>query len=151
MIEVGGRTVERALPESLVTGIREIEGDMPAISEMFTALGGTIGEAGEAMAPEETSFTTDVAGALGQVSAQILTAIIAPAVSVPTMFAMGTEQMAERQKASGTYGESFTGDVALLAGGTVTAATEKLGLDKLLNRVPPEVRNAALGNSAMSP
>lgn len=144
MIEVGGRTVERALPESLVTGIREIEGDMPAISEMFTALGGTIGEAGEAMAPEETSFTTDVAGALGQVSAQILTAIIAPAVSVPTMFAMGTEQMAERQKASGTYGESFTGDVALLAGGTVTAATEKLGLDKLLNRVPPEVRNAAL-------
>lgn len=144
LIEVGGRTVERILPESLVQAIREFDKDIPAPSRLFTRGGELAGELGEYLAPEEETFTTQVAGGLGQVGAQIATMLVAPQAAVPSLFATGVEQQAERQRATGTYGGGIEADAALLAGGTTTAAIEKVGLDKLLNRVPPEIQNRVM-------
>lgn len=144
LMEVGGRMVERVLPESVTTAIREFDEGIPAPSRLFTKAGELAGELGEYLAPEEETFSTQVAGGLGQVGAQIATMLVAPQAAVPTLFAQGVEQQAERQRATDSEGESLTSDVALIAGGGVTAAIEKVGLDKLLNRVPPNIQNNVL-------
>lgn len=144
LIEVGGRTVERLLPEALTTAIKDFDKDIPAPSKLFTKAGELAGELGDYLAPEDETFSTQVAGGLGQVGAQIATMLVAPQAAVPTLFMQGVEQQAERQRATDSEGESLESDMALLAGGGVTAAIEKVGLDQLLNRVPPNIKNDVL-------
>ena len=146
LIEAGGRTVERVLPEFISRPIREFEESLGiegfAPSEILGAGAEAIGEVGEKLAPEEETFTTQVAGGLGQAAAQISLMLTAPHLAAPSLFGMGVEQQAERQREAGTEGQDIVSDLALVAGGGITAVVEKFGLEKLLNRVPPSIQNA---------
>jgi hypothetical protein len=151
-MEIGKRKIKEYLPEGLAefltTPITLIEPEKgEKVKTLTDALFGAeekLNEAREWLSPAKLSegrTSMQVAGAIGQVASQIATMLVAPQMLVPTLFTSGVEQQAERQKQSGTYGES---DSALVASGMVTATIEKLGLDKLLNRVPLEVKNSVM-------
>lgn len=86
---------------------------------------------------------TDVAGGIGQIGGQIATHLLtAGTLTVPTLLAQGADVMAD--KTAKDIADPALKDTAIIAGGAITAITEKYGLDKLLNRVPPEVKNRTL-------
>lgn len=112
---------------------------------------------------ERQNLGTDVAGGIGQIGGQIATHLLTGgALTVGTMFAQGADVMAEKTAkdrpsprtlselvtGTQTYAESGASsperDTAILMGGAITALTEKYGLDKILNRVPPEIKNRTL-------
>lgn len=93
--------------------------------------------------PEETAqtgFAGDVAGGLGQVGGQIATGPYA----LPLMFGAGVSQMNERVEADmaadGRAERSAADEAALVGGGLVTAATEQLGLSRIMRLIPDSVR-----------
>ena len=102
------------------------------------------GLGGDIAVPEQRqNIVTDVAEGVGQLGAQALTALLTGgATSTATLFAQGADIMGERAEAAGaTQGQE---DAAVLIGAGVTALTERYGLDALLNRVPPQIKNAVL-------
>lgn len=127
--------------------------------------GTTIKSFGDWMKPPTArqNLGTDVAGGIGQIGGQIATHLLTGgALTVGTMLAQGADVMADKTAndrpapstlselvtGTKTYAESGTSsaerDTAILAGGAITALTEKYGLDKILNRVPPEIKNRTL-------
>jgi GGDEF domain-containing protein len=102
-------------------------------------------EAGEIIAPpkERQDLSTDVAGGVGQLSGQIAAAILTGGAASSTMlFAQGVDQM--NQKTENDAANTANRDAAMLLGGSWTMLTERYGIDKILNRLPPEVRNRTL-------
>ena len=105
-----------------------------------------VGQAGlDAIEPfkleeDEQSFVTDVAGGLGQLSAQAAMLIITGGLAGTAMMAgQGAEIQGSRAEQLGaTQGEQ---DLATALGAAVTAATERVGLDLILNRIPTAYRN----------
>ena len=93
---------------------------------------------------ERQNIATDIAGGLGQVGGQIAATIINPSIALGMMFGQGVDQQGERQEASGTEGQDNVSDFALLAGGGITAVTERTGIDALMNRIPPTIKNRIL-------
>ena len=116
-----------------------------APSEIFGRPGQTIKDIGTAIgpAPENRNLATDIAGGVGQVGGQIALALLAPQLSLLALLAQGADQQADQARESGAYGTPEA-DAAIVAGAGVTALTEKLGLDLLLNRVPPAIKNRVL-------
>lgn len=102
--------------------------------------------AAEVTAPpeERQNLATDISSAVGQISGQVLTHLVAPGAATGLMFAQGVDQQGERQEVTGTEGSNAVADLALLAGGGITAVTEKVGLDNLLDRIPPKIKNDIL-------
>lgn len=86
--------------------------------------------------PEERrDFVDNVTEGLGQVSAQILIFARNPAASVFSLSATGAEQQADRLDAE-NINDPRTRALAQTAGGLVTAATERVQLGILFNKVP---------------
>jgi hypothetical protein len=148
LIEAGGRTLERAvgtvLPEGVTKAIGSVDVPIPLPGESLKTAGGNIMRSAAQLGPkpEDQNLATDIAGGLGQVSAQIVASIFAPQAAIPLMFTSGVEQQAARQEATGTKGSSVEADQALLMGGAVTAITEQLGIDRLLKRLPKGAQEA---------
>lgn len=155
-VEAGGRMVDRGLEALLPTEANErIRGIDAALVEYLggtpatplRSLGAGVQETGVAVAgvePGEENIATDIADGLGQLGGQILLALASGGAAAPTVVYtgfQGVQQQGERQEASGTEGETALGDAGLILGGVATAATEKIGLDALLNRIPPQIRN----------
>lgn len=90
---------------------------------------------------ERQNLATDIGKGLGQVSGQIVTALVNPTAALGLMFGQGVDQQGERQEASGAEGQDNISDLALIGGGAVTAVTEKMGLDALMSRIPPQIKN----------
>lgn len=114
-------------------------------SQIVKRPGEQIKEGAEAIKPPEDrqNLATDISGALGQVTTQITAAILTGGTASTTMLlAQGADMQAERAQAAGASEEAE--DAAVLAGASITALTERYGLDKLLNRVPPAIRNKLL-------
>src|SRR5690606_25135412 len=59
---------------------------------------------------------------------------------VPSLFAQGADIMGERAQDAGTAG-TFDADAAIIAGGSVTALAERLGIGRILQRLPAGVRD----------
>lgn len=95
---------------------------------------------------ERQTLATDIAGGVGQIVGQISAALINPASQVALLFGQGADIQAERAEVSGATPAQK--DAAILAGASVTAITEKIGLDLLLNRIPPAIKNGILRNLA---
>ena len=95
---------------------------------------------------DRSNIATEIASGVGQVAGQILTSMINPSLAVSGMFTMGVDQQAENQKQTGTLGQDALSDAALFGGGAITAVTEKIGLDKLLDRIPPSIKNNIIRN-----
>jgi hypothetical protein len=100
----------------------------------------------------EETIASEIAGGLGQVTAQIaaarLTGGLGSPLSAGSMYGQGMKQQEEMidQYAPGT--DTAVQDAALIGGGVVTRLTEMYGLDKLLNRVPPQIKNRFMRNLA---
>ena len=97
---------------------------------------------------ERQGFDTEVAQGVGQLVSQVAMAIAtAPATAGKVLMGMmlaggGMLQQAEKTKAAGAEGP--VADLSILAGGVITGLTEKYGLDMILNRVPPAIKNGLL-------
>lgn len=90
-------------------------------------------------------FAGDVAEGVGQIGGQVLVAVGSGGLaSLPTLYGQGVTQMDDRvradQKKDGRTEYSAADDLALGAGGLVTALSEKLGLDAVMGALPAPVR-----------
>lgn len=113
-----------------------------AVESGLKTAGKPIKDAGKAIAPpvERQNLATDVMTGVGQLAGQIAQAYLAPWSLLPSLAASGADQQAERVEAAGKAGTA-SGDTAVVVGAGVTAALEKFGITKLLERVPPKIKN----------
>ena len=97
--------------------------------------------------PERQTLGTDVVQGIGQLGTQIAAFLLTGGASSTTMMlAQGADIMAEKtakDKGNGLLAmePGAARDTAIVAGGAITALTERYGLDKILNRVPPAIKN----------
>ena len=139
------RTTQRALD---AVGIKSPTAGMPLPwfldpTEILKRPGETIkGYARDIGVPAERETMADkVVGGVGQIGAQILQLVATGGTGgLLTLFGQGVDQMADDVQKSGKAG-TVAGDLTLVSGGAVTAIAEKMGLDLLLNRVPPAIKN----------
>ena len=138
------------------------------VSGSFASTGDVLQETGEVVKPpaERQNLGTDIAGGVGQVAGQIAAYMINPAMGTAMLFGQGVEQQAQAQedyfdgkeaanklieeaggpKSDEIQRHTLGTDVALLAGGGITVALEKIGLDFLIDRIPPAIKNKVLRN-----
>jgi hypothetical protein len=92
---------------------------------------------------DRQNLATDIAGGVGQLGAQTITQLLTGGASSTAMLlGQGADIMGDRAEAAGASPEQT--DAAVLTGASITALTERFGLDILLNRVPPQIKNAVL-------
>lgn len=110
-------------------------------TEILRRPGAVVKGAGEAIKPpeEDRTVASDIAGGLGQLASQVATAILAPEALVPSLLGMGADIQAERAQEAGAT--PLEEDAAVVLGAGVTAVLERIGIEKLLERVPPAVKN----------
>lgn len=90
--------------------------------------------------PEERrNVATDISGGLGNLVAQILVTRVNPIAGGTMMVGQGADNQAQRADEAGA--DQAAKSDAVLMGATITAVTEKMGLDLLLDRVPPAIKN----------
>lgn len=100
-----------------------------------------------AVPEERQNLVTDISGAIGQLSTQVVQAYVAPQTLVPSLLAQGADIQAERVEQQGASGTPES-DAAILTGAGVTALLEKVGISQLINRLPPQVKNSFLRGAA---
>lgn len=111
--------------------------------------GEVLKQSGKDLAPpvERQTIGTDVVQGIGQLGTQIAAFLLTGGASSTTMMlAQGADIMAEKtakDKGNGLLAmePGAARDTAIVAGGAITALTERYGLDKILNRVPPAIKN----------
>jgi hypothetical protein len=151
LLEAGGRLTER--------GVRSVPGGdwLADVETPWWMTPGSIlrrpGEAVERQAeridvPEDQQgIDTDIVKGVGQIGAQVITQWLTGGTgSSLTLFGQGADVMGDRAEAAGATPEQT--DTAVLAGASITALTERYGLDALLNRVPPQIKNQVLSRLA---
>ena len=148
LLDVGARAIDRPVRAAFGDRVADAFWYEPTALDPFQSLkstGQSLKAAGDWMKPpqERQSLGTDVVGGIGQIGGQIATHLLTGGtLTVPTLLAQGADVMAD--KTAKDIADPALKDTAILAGGAITAITEKYGLDKLLNRVPPEVKNRTL-------
>lgn len=116
----------------------DVAGSLKFVGGGWKMLGDAIGPA-----PEDKNFLTDVSGGIGQLVQQIGVQIATGgSASLLSLFSQGADSMNEKVK--GDNSSQALKDTAIIAGASITALTEKYGVDALLNRVPPAIKNNAL-------
>ena len=113
-------------------------------SEILRQPGQQLIKAGESVGvPEERrNILTEITGVAGQVTSQALLYSLNPAASVAGLYGQGAYIGAREATEAGA--SNVDKSTATLAYGAVTTLTEKYGLDLLLNRVPPAIKNRVL-------
>jgi hypothetical protein len=87
-------------------------------------------------------FHTDVAEAVGQIATQSGAFALNPALGTSFFLGQGIDSGQERAELKGATQQEQ--DSTAILSGIATGISERLGIDNLLNRVPPEIRNQAL-------
>jgi len=146
IIDIGARNIGLT---AVSRAVRDLTGADPGIA---LDVAGSLKFAGsgwkmlaDAIGPdkEAQNFATDVAGGIGQLMQQIGVQIATGGTaSLATLFSQGADVMADKTK--GDRASQAMRDTAVLTGASITALTEKYGIDALLNRVPPAIKNSAL-------
>ena len=141
---------DAVLPESadsvLYPELSDFNQGLVNATNPFYASEGTsqmMGEFSEAFKLEEgeESYVGDIAGAVTQTASLALMTAINPVVGTTLLFGMGVGEQTQRQEEAGIYGEDLSSDAALLAGGAFQAVIERVGLDRILRRMPDVVKN----------
>lgn len=143
------RGLESVLPEGFVDAVNPEIPWWMSPSEILKRPGGEIADLGKDIGvPEDRQNTlTDITGGVGQIVGQIAVGLVSGPLGATQktaqtigMLGQGADILAEEgaQKEGATQ-ESR--DAAVLAGASVTAITERMGLDALLERVPPAIKN----------
>ena len=146
LIDIGARNIGLT---AVSRAVRDLTGADPGIA---LDVAGSLKFAGsgwkmlaDAIGPdkEAQNFATDVAGGIGQLIQQIGVQIATGGMSsLFSLFSQGADVMAD--KTQGDKASQAMRDTAVLTGASITALTEKYGIDALLNRVPPAIKNSAL-------
>jgi hypothetical protein len=96
---------------------------------------------GSGLPADRQTLGTDIAEGFGNLVAQALATRLNPGAGVTLMAGQGADQQADMADKAGATADQKTRAVVL--GASITAASEKLGLDLLLNRLPPQIKNKA--------
>lgn len=140
------RLLNLALPEAaqvnaetsspIATGIEKLGEDINTITGV--------------LAPPQArqSIVTDIANGLGQIGGQIATMMLAPAkaekiLSNAQLFFQGADQM--RRQVEGDQVPQWKKDLAVLGGASVTALSERTGLDIIVEKLPEKIKNDVVG------
>jgi hypothetical protein len=153
LFEAGGRYMERGV-RALPGGdwLADATSGTPwwiTPSEILKSPGNVIKRAGDRIdvPAERQNLATDISSGVGQLGAQAITQLLTGGTgSALALMSQGADTMGDRAEAAGATPEQT--DAAVLAGASITALTERYGLDALLNRVPPKIKNAVLSRLA---
>lgn len=104
-------------------------------------IGGEIKKFGNYISPpkERQAIDTETFEAIGQIGSQIVLSYVTGGSS---LYYQGADIMNDKVAKDDTT--QARKDAAVIFGGAITGVTEKIGLDKILNRVPPEIKNRTL-------
>lgn len=146
---VGTRQLEagldQVLPNSVMSFLRTPVPWYVAPEQILKRPGQTIKDFADVIgAPKQRQgLDTDVIEGIGQLGFQIASWIMTGGTSATTMMlGQGADVMADKTRKDDA--SQSAKDAAIIAGAGITAMTERIGLDKILNRVPPEIRNRTL-------
>lgn len=146
---VATRSLENALsfvlPQPAMEALRTPIPWYLAPEQILKRPGKELKKAGEFIAPpkERQTLGTDVASGIGQLGFQISAYLATGGLaSTGMLLSQGADIMAE--KTAKDIADPALRDTAIVAGSAITALTERYGLDKILNRVPPEIKNRTL-------
>ena len=146
LLDIGARATGLSTLSRLV---REATGIDPNVALDVAGSFKVLGKGGKAIAdaigvdPANRNFATDVGEGIGQLLQQIGVQIATGGTaSLVTLFAQGADAMATKTEKDNA--SQAIRDTAVLTGASITALTEKYGVDALLNRVPPKIKNDAL-------
>lgn len=137
--------LDKVLPNSVMSTLRTPIPWFMDPEQVLKRPGQTLKQAGEYVAPpkERQGLDTDVASGIGQIGFQIAQYLTTGGtLSAASMYSQGADVMAT--KTAKDEADPALRDTAIVTGAAITAITEKYGLDKILNRVPPEIKNRAL-------
>ena len=137
--------LDQVLPNSVMSFLRTPIPWYLAPEQVLKRPGKELKEFGELMgAPKERQgLDTDVLEGIGQLGSQIIVHLLtAGTASTPMLYGQGADIMSEKTAKDNAL--DWQRDSAIVSGGAITALTERYGLDKILNRVPPEIRNRTL-------
>lgn len=137
--------LDKVLPNSAMSFLRTPVPWYVAPDQILKRPGKELKDFGELIgAPKSRrGLDTDVFEGIGQLGFQIVAYLVTGGTSSTAMLtAQGADVMAEKtRKDDATQAQK---DAAIIAGSGITALTETVGLDRILNRVPPSVRNRTL-------
>lgn len=97
---------------------------------------------GPALSEDRQNFATQVGEGLGSLIGQAVASRVNPTAGVGLMAGQGAEQQNRQATKTGASQEQI--DQAVILGASITAATEKIGLDLLMERLPPQIKNRAV-------
>lgn len=152
-LDVGARAIDRPIRGVLGDRVADMFWYEPAKINGISidplsglkATGQNLKRLGEFLGPpkERQTLGTDVAAGTGQLAGQIALFLITGGTATATQLLMqGTDVMTE--KVAKDISDPALKDSAIIVGAGVTPLLERLGIDALLNRVPPEIRNRTL-------
>lgn len=137
--------LDQVLPNSVMSFLRTPIPWYLAPEQILKRPGKELKDFGEVMgAPKaRQGLDTDVIEGIGQLGSQIIVHLLTGGTaSTPMLYGQGADIMAEKTAKDNAL--DWQRDSSIVLGGAITALTEKYGLDKILNRVPPEIRNRTL-------
>ena len=146
---LGERSLDRGL-----SGVGVPSGGGPARSDVpiwlrpgdsFVGTGQYLKRLADWIAPpkQRQTFGTQVAEGVGQVGPMVIQSIYAPQTLPASTYGMGVDQMADAVREKGAYGTG-RGDLAIATGGLAQGALERLGIERLVERLPPNIRSSTM-------
>lgn len=97
--------------------------------------------AGALAVPEERqNWVTDLGEGVGQLAGMATQAIAVPESIPASLYALGVQQQSSKAREVGKYGTPEA-EQAQMLGGMVSYVTNAWALDKLIERVPPKIKN----------
>ena len=144
--------LERILPNSTMGFLRTPVPSFLSPEHVLRGVGGQLEGVGDIIGvpQERRTFDVEVAGAVGQLGAQIAFYLTNPVFGTALMLGQGAsimEEMVEDDDAS-----QAAKDMAIVSGALITGITERMGIEFILNKLPPKIRNRTLryiANAAM--
>lgn len=151
------KALDALLPDGAMEALKSVR--IPWFTDPQQILkrpGKELKQVGEALGPpvERQTLATDVAAGIGQLGFQIAAYLTTGGASSSAMLlSQGADIVADKTakddgtgRVAGAIGmdAETARDTAIVSGGAVTLLTEKYGIDKLLNRVPPAIKNRTL-------
>lgn len=94
---------------------------------------------------DERDFGTDVAGAVGQIGAQALTALWSAPAGLTSMFAQGVNSQKDKLVKEGVDLEGADAQAGMILGGLTTMVTEAIGLKSVTKLLPQAAQKRLQG------
>jgi hypothetical protein len=144
--------LDQILPNSAMSFLRTPIPWYASPEDILKQGGGSLKAIGDVIGPpqERRTFDVEVVGAIAQLGSQIALTLVNPTLSTASLVGQGADIMAEAvDEDDATQAQK---DAAIVSGAAITALTERIGIDLILDKLPPKIRNRTLryiANAAM--